>query len=376
MVHLWLRGETKKNEQRSALTPSVVKTLLAEGFQITVERSAVRIFDDQDFVTAGAKLVETGTWRQAPSDAYVVGLKELPERDDSPLPHAHIMFAHCFKRQEGWSDVLSRFDRGHGTLLDLEFLVDDRGRRVAAFGYYAGYAGAAMGVDVWCHRILEGNKPYVAPKPFNTEDDLNTYVRAKLAAAAAKAGRLPRIMVMGALGRCGSGACDLATKVVIPNENIIRWDMKETASGGPFPEILTHDIFVNCIYLTSRIPPFMTKETLRDAGPQRPLRVLVDVSCDTTNPNNPLPVYTRCTTFDDPLETVDCGSAPPLDVVSIDHLPTLLPREASEFFCRDLLPTLRELKDRSKSDVWGRAEKLFREKVEEAKVPPASVVKA
>lgn len=32
----------------------------------------------------------------------------------------------------------------------------------------------------------------------------------------AKAGRMPRVMVMGALGRCGSGACDLAKRAGIP----------------------------------------------------------------------------------------------------------------------------------------------------------------
>ena len=34
---------------------------------------------------------------------------------------------------------------------------------------------------------------------------------------------------------------------------------------------------------------------------------------------------------------------PPLTVVSIDHLPTLLPREASEAFSNDLLPSLMTL---------------------------------
>ncbi|KAJ3250171.1 hypothetical protein HK103_003792, partial [Boothiomyces macroporosus] len=31
MTHLWLRAETKKNEERSALTPSVAKTLMENG---------------------------------------------------------------------------------------------------------------------------------------------------------------------------------------------------------------------------------------------------------------------------------------------------------------------------------------------------------
>jgi saccharopine dehydrogenase (NAD+, L-lysine-forming) len=47
--------------------------------------------------------------------------------------------AHCFKGQHGWEKVLSRYSRGGGTLLDLEFL-EKNGRRVAAFGYWAGFA--------------------------------------------------------------------------------------------------------------------------------------------------------------------------------------------------------------------------------------------
>lgn len=48
------------------------------------------------------------------------------------------MFAHCYKGQEGWGEVLGRFVEGKGLLYDLEFL-EKEGRRVAAFGYYAGY---------------------------------------------------------------------------------------------------------------------------------------------------------------------------------------------------------------------------------------------
>lgn len=75
--------------------------------------------------------MEEGSWvKDAPKDAYVLGLKELPE-EDFPLEHVHISFAHCYKQQGGWEKVLSRWPRGGGTLLDLEFLTDDAGRRVA-----------------------------------------------------------------------------------------------------------------------------------------------------------------------------------------------------------------------------------------------------
>ena len=70
--------------------------------------------------------------------------RKLEESTD-PLPHTHIQFAHCYKNQAGWSAVLSRFHRGGGKLYDLEFLNDASGRRVAAFGFHAGFAGAAAG---------------------------------------------------------------------------------------------------------------------------------------------------------------------------------------------------------------------------------------
>ena len=55
-----------------------------------------------------------------------------------------------------------------------------------------------------------------------------------------------------------------------------------------------------------------------------------------------------------------------MSMISIDHLPTLLPREASEQFSSDLLPTLLQLPNREKARVWTDAHKLFTEKLAEA----------
>lgn len=115
-------------------------------------------------------------------DSYIVGLKELPENDDSPLKHTHIMFAHCYKNQDGWKDVLSRFVRGNGLLLDLEFLMIN-GRRVAAYGYYAGFAGCAVGLDVWAHQILNPGQTYPKIHPFANEDKLIVHIKDKLSQA-------------------------------------------------------------------------------------------------------------------------------------------------------------------------------------------------
>lgn len=121
------------------------------------------------------------------------------------------------------------------------------------------------------------------------------------------------------------------------------------------------DIFVNCIYLTTKIPNFVDMSSLDT--PNRKLSVICDVSADTTNPNNPIPIYTVATTFDKPTVPVEVKGEPPLSVISIDHLPSLLPREASEAFSNDLLPYLLQLKNWRSDPVWARAEKLMQEKV-------------
>ncbi|KAI8320308.1 Formate/glycerate dehydrogenase catalytic domain-like protein [Martensiomyces pterosporus] len=345
-------------EHRAALSPDVCKKLLEHGgFEITVEESKERIFSDSEYAKVGCRLVPGDSWRTAPSDAIITGLKELPENDSTPLPHTHIMFAHCYKRQAGWKDVLSRFVEGKGLLYDLEFLQDDSGRRVAAFGFHAGFTGSAVGIDTWCHQQLHAGEKYPAITPYPNEDVLIAETKEKLA----KIGKMPKILVMGALGRCGSGAVSYARKAGIPEENILKWDMAETAKGGPFKEIVEADIFVNCIYLSSQIPPFVTQELIDG---ERNLSVIVDVSCDTTNPFNPIPIYNVNTTFDKPLLDIASANPKPLQLCSIDHLPTMLPREASNQFAADLLPTLLALPERATASVWTRAEALFHEKVE------------
>lgn len=186
-------------------------------------------------------------------------------------------------------------------------------------------------------------------------------IRAKTEVGEKKAGRKPRILVIGALGRCGRGAVDLCRQAGVPEDNILKWDMAETAKGGPFTEIVESDIFVNCIYLSESIPPFVDDKALASA--KRQLSVVCDVSCDTTNPHNPIPIYTVNTTFDKPTVPVKVEREPPLSVISIDHLPSLLPREASEAFSEALLPSLLQLNKRQDSSVWQQAEQLFKNKV-------------
>ena len=286
-----------------------------------------------------------------------------------PLHHTHIQFAHCYKQQTDWAKTLARFPAGGGTLYDLEFLTDASGRRVAAFGYHAGYAGAALALLAWSHQLTHPPEESLrGVESYPNESALVEDVQAALTRGQARnEGKPPVVLVIGAKGRCGGGAVDLCKACGIPNESILEWDMDETAKGGPFDEIAEADVFVNCIYLSSAsIPPFITKDFLKKKGEARRLSVVCDVSCDVNNPNNPIPIYDDWTTFQKPTIPVDLGAESgrrPLSVISIDHLPSLLPREASEAFSTALLPVLLELDRRETSRVWTDAKKLFQEKV-------------
>lgn len=291
--------------------------------------------------------------------------------------------------------MLSRFPRGGGTLYDLEFLTDDTGRRIAAFGYHAGYAGAAVAIMVWHWQLQHGKEPIPSLTSYKNIRLLVEDMQARLKAGVEKSGRSPRVIVIGALGRSGKGALDLFRAIGIPSSNLLEWDMAETANGGPFPEILESDIvspnhyapvhrltnrkFINAIYLSESTPLFLDPTIV--ATPSRKLSVIGDVllslaprideyygadqrqvSCDPTSEFNPIKVYNACTTFSKPTVLVEVQNDPPLSVIAIDHLPSLLPRESSEAFSAQLLPHLLNVDKRSQDKVWLRAEKLFKEK--------------
>ena len=82
MLRLLMRTPVGKAlEHRSALTPTTAKALIDAGYTVNVERSSERIFDDSEFEKVGATLVPENTWREAPTDHIIIGLKELPVED-------------------------------------------------------------------------------------------------------------------------------------------------------------------------------------------------------------------------------------------------------------------------------------------------------
>ncbi|MFE6520396.1 saccharopine dehydrogenase [Streptomyces sp. NPDC057794] len=345
-LHLWLRHEARTTERRTPVVPDDARRLVEHGVALTVEESPQRVFPVEQYEAAGCRVAPAGSWVSAPRDAVVLGLKELPEAP-AELTHRHIFFGHAYKGQPGAADLLRRFTAGGGTLYDLEYLVDDSGRRLAAFGFWAGYLGAALAV-------LRHRGRLRTPLVPTTKDELDETLKPAGSDADFTG------LVVGALGRSGRGArVAFATAGVDPT----CWDLAETRDLDR-AALLRHDVMVNAVLATSPVPPFLREQDLD--SPDRRLRTLCDVTCDVGSPLNVLPVYDETTSWDEPVRPL--RAQPPLDLIAIDNLPSLLPLESSADFSAALLP---HLLDFGVSGPWGRCLDRFREAAREHGGPDA-----
>ena len=164
----------------------------------------------------------------------------------------------------------------------------------------------------------------------------------------------PSAIVIGSLGRVGTGVCDFCEEFSL---NIKKWDLAETISGGPFHEVLNHEILFNCVVATPNTPVFFQPGYV---GSKRTLTVIGDIACDSDSDYNPIPIYSSPTTWNKP--GLNIAGDPPLDVMAIDNLPSLLPKESSIDFAEQLFPYLLGFDEKTRQ-VWERSKEIFKSKV-------------
>lgn len=319
----WLRAETKEFEYRRGLSPDSVKKLIEAGHQVTVERSIASIINEESYKEAGAIIVDENSWiKDASKDTIIVGLKALPDNMET-YEHTHIYFAHVYKEQDGWKEVLNKFKNGKGKIIDLEFMLDENSRRVCAFGYWAGYVGSALASlfsnEKTRDKAIEALKN---KRSFINKEELISFVKEYSLSNG-------NGIVLGCLGRSGKGAIDFLKDI---NWSAMGWDKIDTQGGGPFPEILNYDVFVNCVLAMTAMPPFLTHETLQE---NHNLKVISDVSCDPDSDKNVLPLYDQATDLDDPILKIPSKSND-VSLVAIDNLPSILPKESTYDFSNQL----------------------------------------
>ena len=124
-------------DNRVALSPKQVADLNKRypDHQIVVQSSDIRAFSDVDYLEQGVSVVNDV------SDCDVFfGIKEA--KLESLIPDKqYFFFGHFAKMQEYNKPLLLTLMQKGITFCDYEYLVDDEGKRVCAFGWWAGVVG-------------------------------------------------------------------------------------------------------------------------------------------------------------------------------------------------------------------------------------------
>ncbi|MCG2815688.1 MAG: bifunctional lysine ketoglutarate reductase /saccharopine dehydrogenase family protein [Candidatus Aminicenantes bacterium] len=396
------REDKNKWERRAPLVPGHIKELKRDGVPFVVQPSPIRVFEDEEYRTAGAKISE-----DLSDCAVILAVKEIP-LDLIRKNAVYLFFSHTIKGQPQNMPLLKKMMEMETTLIDYERIVDGKNSRLLFFGTQAGQAGMIETL----HALGRRFRLTSGPNPFETIRQTCSYESLVEAREQIEnvgriihrqgLGELPTPLVVGfsGYGRVSSGAQEIFD--LLPHEEIEPNDLHDLAekrrqtdhglfkvvfkenhlveplSGRSFdlqdyytrPEgyrsRFEHDlpfltVLVNCIYWAPQYPRFVTKKALqalwrREKKPK--LQVIGDISCDingsiectekSTTPDSPTFVYDPQSGF-----IKDGVSGSGVVVMSIDNLPALLPRESSLFFSRSLKEFLPSL---ARADFSGRLE--------------------
>jgi len=386
-----LRREDKnKWERRAPLAPRHVADLKKQGFKVIVQPSTLRVFTDDDYRDAGAVVQE-----DLSECSVITAVKEVPI--ESLLPRrTWCFFSHTIKAQPAGMPLLDAAMEKKVRLVDYEVITENGlrgGKRLVAFGEFAGYAGAVDFLRGLGERFLSlgYNTPFLHISSSFMYPNLEEARRAVgLAGTAIKEGGLPAglcplTVVFTGRGNVTTGAMDifklLPHEVIEPEQLPSLFDgnasrnklyliqatskhMVKHIGGKPFnketyyskPELF-ESIFqdtilpystavVNGMYWDARFPRLFTAKDLHSlvTTGQDKLLGVCDITCDSdgsvptqhfTSIEQPFVVFNALTG-----KTTENMDDPGVIFHAVDHLPSELPREASEHFGNCLLPLL------------------------------------
>jgi saccharopine dehydrogenase (NAD+, L-lysine forming) len=304
----FLRKEARIDEYRTPLTPEGVLSLVQAGYTVVVQRSPHRIYTDDLYERVGALICEY-EWHEASfKSCLILGLKEL-NAIDSLNKHAHAYFSHALKGQVGSNSILDKFIESKSKLYDFEYCTSPEGKRLISFGWYAGIVGAVLGIQQYRQQVdFEDDLIHLSPWTSIAE----------MIESVEPLRKEQRIAVIGWRGRCGSGVCHMLDTLQISYDRLGKDDSLDL--------LHTYDIIYNCILLDET---YMKKWFSLSSVLEKRI-ILVDISCDYSKPNNPVDVYTKATTWLSPVLHPVKG----LSLIAIENLPSLLPKESSDYFSK------------------------------------------
>lgn len=391
MIKIGIRREDKNRwERRVPLVPEDVKDLIKNySIDVVVQSSNIRVFKDAEYTKIGAKVSESLS-----SCNIIFAIKEIPSHLFEP-EKTYIFFSHTTKGQPHNMPMLKRMIELGCQLIDYEKIVDENGKRLLAFGRFAGIAGMIDSLWALGKRLdWEGiPNPFSEIKQTIAYESLEDAKRAvscvgeKIKNQGIHNSLCPFICGFSGYGNVSKGAqeifdylpvkevtpeslssvfdspsCNLLYKVVFKEEDMVEpinsdqcfvlqdyyaHPEKYKARFHSYLPYLT--MVINGIYWEEKYPRLITKEHLKKLYANKPrLRIIGDITCDIegsiectlryTLPDNPVYVYNP---FEDHIINGFEGLGPV--VLAVDNLPAELPLESSIYFSKRLKPFVPEI---------------------------------
>ena len=194
MSSVYIRDESAENERRTPLVPKYIVRLIEKGIEVFVQSSETRIYSDEQYTNAGAKITNKPWYTY--QDVLIIGIKELTNLEKLNN-HTHMYFSHSYKNQTNSKLILDAFRVSNSRLYDFEYFVNNQNQRLIAFGFHAGIVGAILGLRQYTNHLTS------APDLENLTvfSDINNLLKAFYKITS----RHVNIAIVGANGRCGSG---------------------------------------------------------------------------------------------------------------------------------------------------------------------------
>ncbi len=365
-------------DARVVLTPEQVRTLRnQQELDIVVQPSPGRCFADRAYAEMGVPLSDSLADRD-----ILLGVKEVPI--DQLVPNkTYCFFSHTIKAQPYNRDLLKAILQKRIRLIDYEVLTDADGKRLIAFGRFAGMVGAHNALWTYGRRSGEFELPRMK--------DCYDYAEAR--SHYTSISWPPVRVVLTGTGRVGMGAAEVLEDMGIqrvspeaflsgdkPGPVFTQLDVGDYArriddrpfrledyfrDPSPFridlsPYTRRADILINGIFWDKRAPAFFSVSDMR--SPEWHIQVIADITCDIA-PESSIPSTLRASTLEDPVFGFDPESGREttpyrpgaVDIMSIDNLPNELPRDASKAFGEQFIQHILPEFFKPDSDILRRA---------------------
>lgn len=384
-------------ERRAPLAPRHVKKLVNDSnLRIVVQQSPKRVFTHEEYLDSGAIISENLT--ECP---VIMGVKEIPLEAFEP-GKTYVFFSHVIKGQPYNMPMLKKMMEMKCTLIDYEKIEDELGRRLIFFGRFAGIAGMINILWSLGQRLKQQGieTPFMHLRQavrYNNLSEAKNEI-SKIGFEIAERGLpyelQPFTIGFTGYGNVSNGAQEIAhllpLKDISPDELLILENKKNLPGNILYKTIfkekdlvepidpessfdLQHyynhphlyrsrfnlyldkmTILVNGMYWDARYPKLIIKEDLKELYKkfEPKLKVIGDITCDVNgsieSTVKAAPVEDPVFVYDPDTEEIKSGfEGHGIQMMTVDILPTELPRESTIAFGDALLPYIEPL---SKAD--------------------------